>query len=94
MSSVFKDMDQDDRLDALERKVKKLERNANGGSKMSGIIKELIGRECTIDGDGIYGLSCTILDADDEWVKLIVHEKKSDSTMIVRLDNIDSITLD
>lgn len=65
MSSVFKDMDQDDRLDALERKVKKLERNANGGSKMSGIIKELI-----------------------------VHEKKSDSTMIVRLDNIDSITLD
>ena len=52
MSSVFKDMDQDDRLDALERKVKKLERNANGGSKMSGIIKELIGRECTIDGDG------------------------------------------
>ena len=53
MSSVFKDMDQDDRLDTLERKVKKLERNANGGSKMSGIIKELIGRECTIDGDGI-----------------------------------------
>ena len=94
MSSVFKDMDQDDRLDALERKVKKLERNVNGGSKMSGIIKELIGGECTIDGDGIYGHSCTILDADDEWVKLIVHEKKSDSTMIVRLDNIDSITLD
>ena len=64
MSSVFKDMDQDDRLDALERKVKKLERNANGGNKMSGIIKELIGRECTIDGDGIYGHSCTILDAE------------------------------
>lgn len=94
MSSVFKDMDQDDRLDALERKVKKLERNANGGSKMSGIIKELIGRECTIDGNEFYGHSCTILDVDDEWVKLIVHEKKSDSTMIVRLDNIDSITLD
>lgn len=94
MSSVFKDMDQDDRLDALERKVKKLERNVNGGSKMSGIIKELIGRECTIDGNEFYGHSCTILDADDEWVKLIVHEKKSDSTMIVRLDNIDSITLD
>ena len=37
MSSVFKDMDQDDRLDTLERKVKKLERNANGGSKMSAL---------------------------------------------------------
>ncbi|WP_302211404.1 hypothetical protein [uncultured Ruminococcus sp.] len=94
MSSVFKDMDQDDRLDTLERKVKKLERNANGGSKMSGIIKDLIGMECTIDGDGFFSTRCTILDVDDEWVKLIVHEKKSDSTMIVRLDNIDSITLD
>lgn len=94
MSSVFKDMDQDDRLDALERKVKKLERNVNGGSEMSGIIKELIGMECTIDGDGFFSTRCTILDVDDEWVKLIVHEKKSDSTMIVRLDNIDSITLD
>lgn len=94
MSSVFKDMDQDDRLDALERKVKKLERNVNGGSKMSGIIKDLIGMECTIDGDGFFSTRCTILDVDDEWVKLIVHEKKSDSTMIVRLDNIDSITLD
>ena len=94
MSSVFKDMDQDDRLNTLERKVKKLERNVNGGSKMSGIIKDLIGMECTIDGDGYYITRCTVLDADDEWVKLIIHEKKSDSTMIVRLDNIDSITLD
>lgn len=94
MSSVFKDMDQDDRLDTMERKVKKLERNANGGSKMSGIIKDLIGMECNIDGDGFFSTRCTILDADDEWVKLIVHEKKKDSTMIVRLDNIDSITLD
>ena len=94
MSGVFKDMDQDDRLNTLERNVKKLERNVNGGSKMSGIIKDLIGMECTIDGDGYYNTRCTVLDADDEWVKLIIHEKKSDSTMIVRLDNIDSITLD
>lgn len=94
MSSVFKDMDQDDRLDTMERKVKKLERNANGGSKMSGIIKDLMGMECTIDGDGFFSTRCTILDVDDEWVKLIVHEKKTDTTKIIRLDNIDSITLD
>lgn len=94
MSSVFKDMDQDDRLDTLERKVKKLERNASGGSKMSGIIKDLISMECTIDGDGFFSTRCTILDVDDEWVKLIVHEKKRDTTKIIRLDNIDSITLD
>lgn len=94
MSSVFKDMDQDDRLDTLERKVKKLERNVNGGNKMSGIIKDLIGMECTIDGDGFFSTICTILDVDDEWVKLIVHEKKRDTTKIIRLDNIDSIKLD
>ena len=94
MSSIFRDMDQDDRLDTMEKKVKKLERNVNGGSKMSGIIKDLIGMECTIDGDGFFSTRCTILDVDDDWVKLIVHEKKKDSTMIVRLDNIDSITLD
>lgn len=94
MSSVFKDMDQDDRLNTLERKVKKLERNVNGGSKMSGIIKDLIGMECTIDGDGFFSTRCTILDVDDEWVKPIVHEKKKDLTKIIRIDNIDSITLD
>ena len=94
MSSVFKDVDQDDRLDTMERKVKKLERNVNGGSKMSGIIKDLIGMECTIDGDGFFSTRCTVLDADDEWVKLIVHEKKKDLTKIIRIDNIDSITLD
>ncbi|WP_417122101.1 hypothetical protein [Ruminococcus bicirculans (ex Wegman et al. 2014)] len=94
MSSVFKDMDQDDRPNTLERKVKKLERNVNGGSKMSGIIKDLIGMECTIDGDGFFSTRCTILDVDDEWVKLIVHEKKKDLTKIIRIDNIDSITLD
>ena len=43
---------------------------------MSGIIKDLIGMECTIDGDGFFSTRCTILDVDDEWVKLIVHEKK------------------
>lgn len=94
MGSVFKDMDQDDRLNTLERKVKKLERNVNGGSKMSGIIKDLIGMECTIDGDGFFSTRCTILDVDDEWVKLIVHEKKKELTKIIRIDNIDSITLD
>lgn len=94
MSSIFKYMDQDDRLNTLERKVKKLERNVNGGSKMSGIIKDLIGMECTIDGDGFFSTRCTILDVDDEWVKLIVHEKKKDLTKIIRIDNIESITLD
>lgn len=94
MSSVFKDMNQDDRLNTLERKVKKLERNVNGGSKMLGIIKDLIGMECTIDGDGFFSTRCTILDVDDEWVKLIVHEKKKELTKIIRIDNIDSITLD
>ena len=94
MSSFIKDIDQDDRLDRLEQKVKRLERKVNGGSKMSNLIKDLIGMDCIINGNGYYDTRCTVLDADDEWVKLIIHEKKKDLTKIVRIDTIEEITLD
>lgn len=61
MSSVFKDMDQDDRLDALERKVKKLERNANGGSKMSGIIKNLSAENVPLTAMGFMVIAVLFL---------------------------------
>ena len=54
MSSVFKDMDQDDRLDTLERKVKKLERNANGEINVRH-YKRTYRQRMYHDGDGIYG---------------------------------------
>lgn len=94
MGNVFTDMSQDEKIQQLERKVRRLESRLNGGDKMSTLISSLIGMECVVDGDEFYGSRCTILDADGEWVKLIIHEKKRDLTKVVRIDTIDSITLE
>lgn len=42
----------------LERKMKKLEKNKKGDLNMSRVIKELVGKNCSIR-----------IDADDEWIK-------------------------
>lgn len=94
MGNMFKDMSQDERLDSLESKVRRLERKLNGGNAVSKLINNLVGKDCVIDGNGFYGSKCTVADADDEWVKLIFHEKKNDVTRIVRIDSIEKITLD
>lgn len=92
--SMLLDIDQSDRIERLEAKVRRLERNnVKGENNMSGIVKELVGMRCLIQGDSFYEDECTILDADEEWVKLIVHEKKKDVTKIVRIDAIDEFIL-
>lgn len=92
MFGTFADMEQNDKIGQLERRVKRLERGLNGGIKMSGIIKELIGRECKIAID-FDDYNCTVLDADEEFIKLLVHEKKGDKTLIRRIDMIDKIEI-
>ena len=89
----FADLDQDEKIRHLEGKVRRLERKLNGGNEMSKIIKDLVGMECVIDGESIYGERCTVLEADDEWIKVIEHRKKEDVTRIVRIDSIEDITL-
>lgn len=93
--SFLTDMDQNDRLSRLERRLCRLDgRSYKGENQMSRLTKDLVGMECTIDGDDFFDTRCTILDADDEWIKVTVHEKKKDFTKIVRIDTIDNITLD
>ncbi|WP_124098052.1 hypothetical protein [Ruminococcus sp. Marseille-P6503] len=93
--SFLTDMDQNDRLSRLESRLRRLEgRNGKGEDQMSRLIKELVGMECTIDGDDFFNSRCTVIDADDEWIKVTVHDKKKDYTKIVRIDTIDNITLD
>lgn len=84
----------------LESKVKKLERKLGGGSRMSNIIKSLIGNHCIIRTEdalifsGNIELNCTVLDADDEWIKITFKDKKGmEKTKILRIDSIDSIEL-
>lgn len=59
---------------------------------MSGIIKSLVGRECTVTID-FDNMNCTVQDVDDEWIQLLVHEKKNDKSIIVRVDSIEKIEL-
>lgn len=84
----------------LERKVKILERKVKGDNYMSKIISELIGKECKIKTEealifaGNNEVKCIVLDADDEWIKLIYKDKKGiEKTKILRIDSLDSVEL-
>ncbi|MBO5448211.1 MAG: hypothetical protein J5994_02675 [Ruminococcus sp.] len=93
MLGTFADMDQDDKIKALERRLKRLERKQNGGNNMSKMISSLVGYDCTVEID-YDEIKCRILEADEEWIKLLVYGKKGDRTVIHRIENIDSIELD
>lgn len=86
------DMDQTERIERLESKVRSLERKLNGGSEMSKLIRDLVGLECTVSLD-YDEKRCRVMDADDEWVKLMVFGKKGDSIIIRRIDEIREIRL-
>lgn len=67
---------------------------------MSKIINEVVGKTCKIKTEDALGLVgspdiiCTVLDADDEWIKFTYTDKKNVSkTKISRIDSIDNIEL-
>ena len=66
----------------LETKVKRLEKKQRGVAYMSKLINDLVGKQCIIRSDFIFSfvgkteLSCKIIDADDEWIKICYTEKK------------------
>ena len=84
------------KIKKLEAKVKKLERNKKGEFTMSKIISSLIGCNCKIRTEeallfnGNTEVSCSVLDADDEWIKISYNDKKGISK--IRILRIDSIT--
>lgn len=98
MSIAF-DLAQDTEIAKLKKRVARLERiisNEKGDELyMSALIKDLIGKECNIisSENPIGGLDCHVLDADDEWVKLLVKGKKGDVTYLIRIESISKVTL-
>ena len=94
-------------LKNAEKRIKNLERKLNGGKNMSDMIKALKGQKCELTfNDYIEGtlnktLECTVVDADDEWMKISytseeVKKKVKEEkiiTQIIRIENIDSIEL-
>ena len=95
------------KVKALEKRFKafeKRDKNEKSVVEMSKLISELKGKKCTIQFDASIDnifdneLECTIVDVDDEWIKITytVKNKKAEETVskIVRIDNIDSIELE
>lgn len=67
----------------LEMKVKQLEKKQRGAMYMSKLINSLVGKQCIIRSDSFLGfagkteVSCKIVDADDEWIRICYTEKKT-----------------
>lgn len=91
--SFFKDMDQDQQIEYLERRIRRLENKLNGGDGMSKMIESLVGQDVTMN-IGYEEIKCRVLECDDEWVKLFIPQKKKDVTVMRRISEISKITLD
>ena len=74
------------------------EKKQRGVAYMSKLINDLVGKQCIIRSEFIFGfagkteLSCKIIDADDEWIKICYTEKKDKQVVkLMRIENIESI---
>lgn len=79
-------------------KVKRLEKKQRGVAYMSKLINDLVEKQCIIRSEFIFSfagkteLSCKIIDADDEWIKICYTEKKDKQVVkLMRIENIESI---
>ena len=87
-----------EKVKRLEMKVKRLEKEQRGVTYMSTLINILVGKQCIIWSDSIFSfagkteLSCKIIAADDEWIKICYTEKKGKQVVkLTRIENIDAI---
>lgn len=76
---------------ALDEENDKKGRKAMNEYYVSPILKNLIGKEVIVDCDMLDSESCKVLDVDAEWITLLVHGRKGDSTYIERIDSINEI---
>ncbi|MCR5539298.1 MAG: hypothetical protein K6F71_00475 [Ruminococcus sp.] len=93
MGGFIADMNQDQKILILEKKVRRLENKLNGGNGMSKIFETLIGQDVTLN-ISYEELKCRVLDCDEEWIKLLVYGKKKDITVIRPIYEITKVTLD
>ena len=73
----------------LQRKVKQLSKRLEGDKAMSKVLKELIGKKCSIYTDA-FGNVGKVVDVDEEWVKLEMEGRKGKST--IKIFPIESIS--
>lgn len=84
----------------IARELKRLKRKLKGENEMSKLLSELVGKDCEIkmEEDTISfastDLICTVVDVDDEWLKVILKNQKDKLVeKLIRVENIESIEL-
>ena len=83
---------------AFRNESKTIGEKQRGVAYMSKLINDLVGKQCIIRSEFIFSfagkteLSCKIIDADDEWIKICYTEKKDKQVVkLMRIENIESI---
>lgn len=84
-----------EKVKRLEKQVKRLKQNGKGEIVMSKMFEELKGKSCKITfTSGVQILTYTVLDIDEDWVKLVSTDKKGiEKTEIVRIEDISKVEL-
>lgn len=83
-----------DKLAKLNRRSKIRRPKKRGALKMSKIIASLVGKRCKIsDVTVMNSYECSILEVDEEWIKLEVYNRKNNEVLIKRIDAIEDILI-
>ncbi|RDU22171.1 hypothetical protein [Anaerosacchariphilus polymeriproducens] len=85
-----------DKINKMEKRIKKMEKKKNGRNEMSKLISELKGKVCTIAIDTeLSEVKCEVVDIDDEWLKCCILDKKGEKQkeMLYRIDSIQKVSM-
>lgn len=89
------------KINKIESKIKRLERLSKGDKTMSEILTGLKNKKCKLVSDEFLKMKlnreyeCTIIDVDDEWLKIALIDKKGiNKNYILRIENIERVELD
>lgn len=88
-----------DKVKRLGRQVAALKRESTGVNEMSSMLKGLTGTDCVLKlSDGYSSVHCRVLEVDDEWLKVLVTDKKfvplpHAATKLLRVSAIDEVTV-
>jgi hypothetical protein len=83
------------KLKKLNNRLLKLEK-ANikrEGIKMSEILKSLVGEHCSLKESSGLNYVGTVLEVDDEWIKLSTVNKDTESIVVKRIEHILQVSL-
>lgn len=90
----FEDMEQDKQILLLRKRLERLERKSDEGENMmSDILRETVGMNCEISLDSYDTVEGVVERVDEEWMRVSVTGKKGTTVKIIRIDNIENITI-